>query len=455
MKPTLPSPLKASRGRILSASLLFGTLALPAFGQTTSYYWNTTGPGNIQSNWGINTDGSGSSPGNFFSTPDLRLRIQNGQDLNNFSGNWAVAGDNSEVVVESGGTITASGRNHNIVLNMESNAVYEVSSGYSNLSFNSINPGSTFILSGNLSSIRSDLTYGGFSYNSSASGTDATSLTLTGALNVNQGTLRASGFTSSGAHDIGGGVTIQSGAAYQFGTTTNTGLTSTINVGGGLTNNGDFSNPSATLAATLNFNGAGSSNVQWGTHAGTFAVNVGVNKNITFQDSLVTSGGDVGVAGALVVNDGQSVNAGAGSITVDGTLSGASTAGGVMTLSSTTDVTFSDGSVISLALGDGANSALALAGGGAFLFDSDQGILFLDDGATTGTYENIVTGLSSDPGVSGWTVLNDGWSGTFTFDGSNVDFNLATIPEPHLSAMFFGAMISGLVVFARRRCNRA
>lgn len=413
----------------MSVSLIFSALALPASGQT-SYYWEVGTPGNVQSNWGVNTDGTGASPGNFSTVENIRLRVQDGQNLNNFTGNWAVTGTNSQVVVESGGTITASGRNHNIVLNMDSGGTYEVSSFYSNLQFNSIDSNSTFVVGGSLTTIRSDLTYGSLNYNSSAAGTDATSLTLTGGLMVSQGNLRASGFSSSGTHDIGGNVTVQSGAAYQFGTTTNTGFTSVINVGGGLNNSGDFSNPSSTLTATLNFNGTGSSEATWGTHSGNFSVNIDSGKTIVFNDSL---------------------NTGTGSLTVDGTLSGTATAGGVVTLTSDGGVTFSDGSVISLALGSGTSDTLALAGLGSVIFDADQGILFLDDGATTGIYENIITGLDSDPGVAGWTLLNDGWSGTFSFDGANVDFNLAAIPEPRTTALALAGLVGTLALYRRRR----
>ncbi len=49
-------------------------------------------------------------------------------------------------------------------------------------------------------------------------------------------------------------------------------------------------------------------------------------------------------------------------------------------------------------------------------FQSNEIFTFIDLGATIGTYNNIKTGLASDPGTSNWTITNSGFVGTFSFD---------------------------------------
>ena len=46
-------------------------------------------------------------------------------------------------------------------------------------------------------------------------------------------------------------------------------------------------------------------------------------------------------------------------------------------------------------------------------------------------------------------ILNAGYSGTFTFDGANIDLTLTTVPEP--STWLAGALALGAIGFMRPR----
>ncbi|WP_309380461.1 hypothetical protein [Cerasicoccus frondis] len=448
MNQNLPTPPLSSNVSKLPGLLLASLLIAPVVSAQTTYYWKVGENANLASSWGVNTDGSGATPSSM-SADNILLTVQNGQDLNTFSSTMAVNGANSFVVLESGATVTAGSFNHNITLNLESNSTYSVTSSYSNLNFNSIATDSNFVVGGSLNTVR-DNPYGNLIYDSTGN-SNTGSLTLTGNLTLNQGSIRATSFNSNGFNTIGGDVTINSGATYQFGTA-NTPITGTINVGGGLNNQGSLQNAGSFVTATLNFDGSGSSAATWGNHSGTFSVNIGTNKTITFQDTLTTTNGNVDVDGALIVADGQSVITGNGDITIGGTLSSEPTAGSTIILNSDSGITFADGSTISLALGaSGTHSTLVLSGAGATNFDSDQNFLFLDDGMTPGEYDNLITGLASDPGVGSWIIANSGWTGTFTFDGGNIDLNLAAIPEPRTTALAIGGLLGTLTFFVRRR----
>jgi hypothetical protein len=82
-------------------------------------------------------------------------------------------------------------------------------------------------------------------------------------------------------------------------------------------------------------------------------------------------------------------------------------------------------------------------------FQSNQIFTFIDLGATIGTYNNIITGLASDPGTSNWTITNSGFVGTFSFDGANIDLALTIVPEP--DTWFAGALAFAALGYTQRR----
>jgi hypothetical protein len=72
--------------------------------------------------------------------------------------------------------------------------------------------------------------------------------------------------------------------------------------------------------------------------------------------------------------------------------------------------------------------------GGTWNFAPNQRFTFIDVGAQPGFYDNIITGLTSDPGnTSIWTITNLGFNGTFTYDGAgNIDLTLTSTDGPAL-----------------------
>jgi hypothetical protein len=108
----------------------------------------------------------------------------------------------------------------------------------------------------------------------------------------------------------------------------------------------------------------------------------------------------------LTIDGGATLRAGDGILA-----SGALTLGG--------DLFLNDNSVIQLALGTAlAHSSLARTGSGLWAFDNNQAFSLIDAGATVGTYDNIISGLSADPGTASWVIATSGITGTFAYDGT-------------------------------------
>jgi autotransporter-associated beta strand protein len=182
------------------------------------------------------------------------------------------------------------------------------------------------------------------------------------------------------------------------------------------------------------------------TYVGTTAVTGGtllINGNqsaatgaVTVTNSGTTLGGTGTIGGTVTVNSGARILGGTGAA-----------ASGALTLSN--NLTLNSGSIIELALGAaGAHSTLARTGG-AWSFQSNQTFTFIDLGATVGTYDNIITGLASNPGTGSWTITNSGFVGTFTFDGANIDLTLIAVPEP--STWIGGALAFAALGYTQRR----
>jgi autotransporter-associated beta strand protein len=135
---------------------------------------------------------------------------------------------------------------------------------------------------------------------------------------------------------------------------------------------------------------------------------------------MVNSGGTLGGTGAV----GGPVNVDSGATLMGGN---GLTANGALTLLN--HLNLSPGSIIRLALGVGGSHSTLNRAGGNWNFDPNQSFNFISLGAQPGFYDNIITGLVSDPGTGSWTISNPGFSGTFFYDGAgNIDLNITAVP---------------------------
>jgi autotransporter-associated beta strand protein len=188
--------------------------------------------------------------------------------------------------------------------------------------------------------------------------------------------------------------------------------------GGSLTKNG---------SGTLRLSGSN-------TYFGGTIINSGrllMNGLLGYGAVTVNSGSVLGGTGVVTGNfSPTSVNVRTGAALLGGN---ATTADSFLNLRA--DLSFDAGSIIELTLGAfGAHSSLARSNGGTWGFAANQAFTFLDLGAAPGFYDNIITGLSSDPGTeSSWTITNAGFVGTFTYDGAGgIDLNLNATSGPAL-----------------------
>ena len=172
---------------------------------------------------------------------------------------------------------------------------------------------------------------------------------------------------------------------------------------------------------------SGTNNVSGGTNINSGRVLV---NGANFGPIVVGGGAVLGGTGFITGNvSPATVNVGAGGAVLGGD---ATTASGSLGLFG--QLSFQAGSIIELTVGPfGAHSSLARFGG-TWTFAPNQAFTLLDLGAAPGMYDNIITGLSGDPGSeASWTVTNAGFLGTFIYDGAgNIDLNLAATSGPAL-----------------------
>ena len=118
-------------------------------------------------------------------------------------------------------------------------------------------------------------------------------------------------------------------------------------------------------------------------------------------------------------------------------------------LSLTNSLTMNTGSILEFTLGAGnTNSSLSLSGG-SDSFASNQEVDFLN--VQAGSYSDLITGLTADPGSeANWTLYNDpGYVATFTYSNGDISAVLTTVPEPNVTLLL---LVGGLaVVFVRGR----
>ncbi len=120
-------------------------------------------------------------------------------------------------------------------------------------------------------------------------------------------------------------------------------------------------------------------------------------------------------------------------ISIDGTLmggDGSSTTGTALKVTSTGGISLNDNSVIKLTLGEGnTHSSIDFTGNtGNVTFDINQKFTFINP--QEGFYDNILLAVGTDPGTTeSWLVTNEEFTGTFTYDGANIDLTLEITPD--------------------------
>lgn len=306
--------------------------------------------------------------------------------------------------------------------------------------------------------------------------------TYTGVTSFDAGTLAAGGNNSFGTSALrfGGGTLVSSDATDRsFANNLDIAVSSTLGSAGTgkLTFTGTNSGASVfgggaktlTVNGVVEFSGvlngtAGSTNAITKAGTGTLIFS-GAN---TYDRGVGATSGTLVNAGTLLANNSTGSATGVGSVTVatgatlggTGFISGPTTVNGVLqggagavgqTLTFSGAVILADNSIVQLALAGGlAHSTLALNSSESF--DSNQAFTFLDLGATTGTYEDILTGIAVDPTTTAnWTITNAGWTGNFVYDATNqsIDLVVTAVPEPGV------ALLGGLGVLALLRRRRA
>lgn len=395
------------------AALTFAVVASTA--NAVTYYWNGTGAINATASWGTNTNGTGTAPTNF-TTAGNTFEIQTGQSPTLGSA-WTISGSGSGLLIDTGGSFNASTFNPSLNLSMQSGASYTAGGTaggtipYSALTLGIISPGSNFAYNGAATGIPTlNSGFGNYTWAfSAASGSTIGDLTTTGSLTLNtngQQTRLATGASTSRTWNVGGDLSVNSGTAWNLNNTSGT-ATGTANISGGLTNNGTIVK-AANVASTINFNGTGSSNVQWGavanTNFGTLAISIGANKTIVFTDSLneggasFTANGTLNLGGQVLSGAGGkfTLSGGATFITSNATgLDGAITVTGAKSFSTSANYEFR-GASTGTALPSTVNS-LAI--------NRASGDVTLDGGSATQTVSGTLSILSGNLAVGATTNM--------------------------------------------------
>ncbi len=314
----------------------------------------------------------------------------------------------------------------------------------------------------------------------------------TGATTVNTGILNIRNNTALGT--VAGGVTVGTGAELQLqgGITvgaealTLNGTSTFRNVAGNNTWGGALTTATSTITSdagtmTLSgsiarsgattFSGAGDINAS-GIIGGSTAITKTGAGTTRFTGNNTSTGNLAVNAGTLLLNGTNAMGAGTVTVAAAGTLGGTGsyTSTGTTSVSgalqggigatgqaltiTNSNITMATGSVIQLALGAGFTKSTIAKSGGTFAFSANQMFNFIDLGATTGTYSNLITGVANPgAGISGWTISNAGYTGTFSWAGNNISLNLTSVPETSTYGLI-GAGLLAVASMVRRRKNQ-
>lgn len=299
-----------SVNRAVQALNVWAFLALSIPLQAIDYFYNGIGPVTEVASWFTNRNGTGTNPANF-TTDGNAFIVQNGQTAL-LSGTWAISGTGSGLLVETGGVFQTGANNPSLTLNMQSGATFAASgSSYTGITAGSIDASSQFIYNGNAtngSSWLTDRVFGNFTWNTTSTtaitpSSGSSPLTTLGNLTLSMpGTIRvATGTSNARTWNVGGSLMIGSGTTLSVNNGTSI-ATGTLNVGGNLLNSGTIVKE-ASGAAELNFTGTTAATATWGavttSNFSNFTINVASGKNLTFADSLNAGAATVNVNGTL------------------------------------------------------------------------------------------------------------------------------------------------------------
>lgn len=168
------------------------------------------------------------------------------------------------------------------------------------------------------------------------------------------------------------------------------------------------------------------------TGSGTGAGSVSVGSGGLLGGTGFISGQTINVSGALLAGNGTSTT-------------------GTLTLGS--PLTMQNGSELQFGLGPAGARSNINRTSGTFDLLSSQSVRFLDFGAGPGTYAGLLTGLDGAVDVSGWTIANSGWTGSFFSNPGTVGFTLTAVPEP--STVIAAILVFGILLWLRTRKGRA
>jgi autotransporter-associated beta strand protein len=287
-----------SVNRAVQALYVWAFLALSIPLQAIDYFYNGIGPVTEVASWFTNRNGTGTNPANF-TTAGNAFIVQNGQTAL-LSGTWAISGTGSGLLVETGGVFQTGANNPSLTLNMQSGATFLVeNSSYNGVAFGVINSESNFELANTTAPRISGLTYGNLIFSGSNAFSFTTNLNATGNLIVNDsGQVRLTN-SSNVTHAVAGGFTIASGSSVSL---TNGVGNMSLNLSGSLTNSGTLVKDGAG-SAELNFTGSTAATATWGSvttnNFSNFTINVASGKKLTFADSLNAGAATVNVNGTL------------------------------------------------------------------------------------------------------------------------------------------------------------
>jgi autotransporter-associated beta strand protein len=262
----------------------------------------------------------------------------------------------------------------------------------------------------------------------------------------------------SGANSYAGAITL--GAATRINSdsgnlTLSGGISGTQNLSIGGAGNTTVSGTLATGTGTLAKDGLGT---------------LVLSANNTYTgETLVT-------AGTLIVNGHQSSASGAVSVAAGATLGGTGTLGGATTVSGilapgtsigVLNVAANTTWVGALLAGDGTDWKFELGSGntadqlnitGNFLKNATAGTVFRFDflgSVQTGTFKLVdwsgMTDFSS--GDFTYTGLDEGSTGNFVLNGSQLELQVAAIPEPSTWALGIASLLVFLVLWARKKTS--